>query len=307
MSKTSHSHDHLSSEYLTELLLALTNPLRPSISGIRTHNVQTPLMASAEIPEDVKAMASELKLAVRRALSKGEYLLEVTLPRGLCIFKSIGKQTLGNPDLKIPEEYCLQGDRDCAYLCCELFANLGEDVACVLPEESLADAEREWKQAGLQTRLVTSISGVSGQGFGSKKPPKVLVLTRADKEMLQELNAKNSDKERIVILANPKQLKSGKGRKGFESAFFLKDNPHPDWRGGMMYRSYPGQWLLATSGQDGRSYVHGRQDERVTLDKIDAAFTKIKSEDSLQAKAGSFFGAAPVGSMAALERKAGGD
>ena len=246
-----------------------------------------------------------------------------------------------------------------AYIVCEMFQNLGDSVACVLPEEAIPFAEREWRKGGLQSRLITSpaqlrpgaVSGGFAGGAASAVAgsPRVVVCTRANKAMLSALQPiiEPLGNEVVVVLVNPARLKSGKGRRcgqfcptsvspgacprtpmrvrvrrgphlfdatralrhpsirarsGYEAAFVLRDNPHPKWRGGFLYRPYPQRWALGVAGAGGRPVIHGRSEARPTLDELESGFTKIQDDTSLVS--GGAMSA--VGAAAALERVGAG-
>lgn len=105
--------------------------------------------------------------------------------------------------------------------------------------------------------------------------------------------------EVVVVLVNPTRLKSGKGRTGYEATFVLLDNPHPEWRGGFLYRPYPQQWALGVAGSAGRAVIHGRSASRPTLAELEVGFDKIKEDTKLVAGGAM----AAVGAAAALERR----
>ena len=107
--------------------------------------------------------------------------------------------------------------------------------------------------------------------------------------------------EVLVLLLNPARLKSGGTRSGYTPTFVLRDNPHPGWRGGLLYRRYPQQWGLGVGAARGRAVVHGRSEQQPTLDEIEVAFEKIKSDTSLISTAGGLLSAS--GAAAALERR----
>ena len=84
-------------------------------------------------------------------------------------------------------------------------------------------------------------------------------------------------------------------------AFVMRENPHPDWRGGLLYHRYPEQWLLGGAGSGGNPVIHGRTRERPSLSEIETGFSKIKDDKSLISQAGGILSKA--GTAAALERK----
>ena len=303
-------------------LLAPASPLgdallRPSAARCRTD--QAAVAMAVPIPGSPKEIAVEASLCVQRALADGKRRLDVTVPDGLCFF-SAGAQTIGDPTARPDAQTKLRADRELAYLVSEMFQGLGDGVACVLPEESMAPAEREWRKGGLQTRLVSSpkallpkgAKGASGLGgfagakaaakgsLSASTPLRAVLLVRANKAMLEAMDPVIGPlgNEVVVVLVNPTRLKSGKGRPGFEPTFVLRDNPHPGWRGGFLYRPYPTPWQLGVAGNGGRPVVHGQSPNRPTLDEVEAGFTKIKDDTSLVAGGAM----AAVGVAAALER-----
>ena len=142
---------------------------------------------AAELPGSPKDLAEEASLAVQAALGAGCRRLEIAVPDGLCFFNAGKQEMIGDPNLAPPQATKDKGDRDLAYLVCEMFKPLGTDVVCVLgSENALAIASREWSKGGLQTRLVASASELASRGgrggfgagaaAGAPSPPRVVVL-----------------------------------------------------------------------------------------------------------------------------------
>lgn len=269
-----------------------------------------------ELPGSPKELAEDASFGVQAALSAGIRRLEVAAPEGLCFFGSAGKQMLGDPDDNaIPAGVRQKADRELAYLVCEMFKPLGDDVVCILPsEDAVSKGEREWAKGGLQTRLVASAAEITAgakRGFGSgaldTSPPRVVVSVRANKERLAQLQPliEPLGEEVAVVLVNPTKLKSGGSRAGYTPAFLLRENPHPDWRGGLLYHRYGEQWLLGVAGSGGKAVIHGRSSERPSLATIDEGFARVKDDGSLVSRAGGLLSAA--GAAAALERRVKSD
>jgi len=279
------------------------------------------MQTTGDIPESPKALATELSLAVQSAVSDGKRRIELTLPEGLCfgLFGAPpGQQVLGDPTaaFTLPKAQRSRADRELAYLVLEMFQGLGDNnCACVISDEtSLELAAREWAKVGRYVRLATNPSQLvqkSKSGFkvskGSKAerelpPPKLIVLVRPKKTDLKALAPVIDPlgNEVVVVIANPPSQKVAvKGsRKGYEPVYTLLSNPHPDWRGGVLKRSYPGKWSLGVAAKVGAPRTHGRSAERPTLDQIDAGFAKIKDDTSL-VSGGAM---AAVGAAAGLER-----
>ena len=190
---------------------------------------------------------------------------------------------------------------------------MGNEVAVVLPDDgtALKQAERSWSKSQLRTRLVSSPAALIPRkaGFGkaattADAPLRVCIVVRPNKATLAELKPiiEPLGREVVTLLVNPARTKSGGPRAGYTATYWLRDNPHPDWRGGLLYRAYPAQWVLAVAAARGRAVVHGRSAERPKLEAIDAAFDEIKSDTSLISQAGGLLSAS--GAAAALERRA---
>ena len=292
-------------------------PAAPRAAAATTPRAAVRLMADITLPSSPKDVATQASLAVQAALSDGHRRLEVTAPEGLCFFGSQGKQTLGDPDLGVPTGMRERGDRELAYICAEMFSALGDGVAVCLPDDDAVEAtRREFAKGGLQARLTSSptalapktgggggFGGGGGGGGGAASPLRVVLMVRANKQSLAALKpvVDPLGNEVVVLLVNPQRLKSGKDRKGYVPTFVLRDNPHPEWRGGLLYRCYPGRWALAVAAAGGRVVVHGQSDDKPTLDDLGEGFEKIKDDTSLISQAGGLLSAA--GAAAALERR----
>ena len=158
---------------------------------------------------------------------------------------------------------------------------------------------------GIETAVLSDATGPPVDPLALVAARKMVkrTLASANKELLAELQPVIDPlgNEVVVVLCNPTRLKSGKSRAGYCSAFLMRDNPHPDWRGGLLYRKYPNQYLLGVAKAGGSAVVHGRSDERPSLEVIEAGFAKVKDDKSLLGTAGGIFSAA--GAAAALERR----
>mmetsp|Transcript_151574 Transcript_151574/g.264098 ORF Transcript_151574/g.264098 Transcript_151574/m.264098 type:complete len:400 (-) Transcript_151574:179-1378(-) len=265
-----------------------------------------------KIPNNPKILAETLTDALSFALSDGLRRIEVTMPDGLCLYGEMNaKQKIGDPDKKMPEMVIRQADRDVAYLVSEQLGAFGDSVVCVLPSKSMQVAEREWAQGRLATRLVSSLDkllpkgtkgGGAGFGGGRKAKIRVLIVPRADKSVIKKMQPiiEPLGDEVIVILVNPKKLRSGKNRAGYTPAFVLQDNPHPDWKGGMLYRAYPRQWVLGVAGNKGEASISEKSDERPSLKQLEIGFKRIKETKGIWNRiSGGFDGL--YGAAAALE------
>ena len=288
-----------------------------SRAACRSSSYRSGPVVAGELPTSPKELAEAASLGVQAALSAGKRRLEVSAPEGLLFFGG-GAQSLGDPDAVLPAAVKAKADRELAYLVCEMFKALGDEVACVVPsDEGLAFAQKEWAKGRLQTRLVSSVRAIApprgkaagfgggGGGAGGAKggAPRVVVVIRANKQKLAELQPllEASGDEICCVLVNPAKLKSGGSRAGYVPAFLLRENPHPEWRGGLLYHRFGEQWLLAVAGARGGAVVHGRSAERPTMEVVDAGFAKVKDDGSLVSSAGGLLSAA--GAAAALERR----
>lgn len=270
----------------------------------------------AKIPDNPKVLSEVAVEALKNALNEGLFRMEMTMPDGLCLYDT-QKQNVGDPDVAVPDYVKRKADRDLAYLVCEQFFALGDKVACVLPSNTLGEAEREWTEGRLATRLVSSLDKLkpkkgtgSGVGFGIREKSQlaVIVLPRADKKMLKKLQSTINDlgNDVIVVLVNPKPLRSGKNRAGYTPTFVLKDNPHPDWKGGLLFRAYPSQWVLGVAGSKGEATISEKSDERPTLDELEIGFKKIKETKGIWNRISAGFDGL-YGDAAALESRVSGE
>ena len=59
----------------------------------------------------------------------------------------------------------------------------------------------------------------------------------------------------VIVLLNPAK---GNTKRGYEAVYTMLDNPHPEWKGGLLFRSYPSSWALGVAGKVGKPKIHGR-------------------------------------------------
>ncbi|KAL1495529.1 hypothetical protein AB1Y20_016893 [Prymnesium parvum] len=275
---------------------------RSVVSHVR---MQTTTAPPATFPANPKELATQLSLAVQASLAEKHRKLEVRLPTGLCfgLFGPAGEQMIGTPDAMIPEETQQRGERELAFLMAEIFQSYESACAVVFPDaKSAALAERDFTRRKLQPRIVSSLRELSGRpkaGFGSKAkgaavPPKIIILVRPQ---AKDVRSVTLPEEGVILLLNPAKDSS---KQGFEPIYTMIDNPHPDWKGGILFRSFPSSWALGVAGKRG-PVIHGRQDTRPTLDEIDVGFERVKSDKSLLSQAGGFL--SQSGAAAGLERR----
>ena len=304
---------------LSASLLCIALVLAPPAARNAGGRAGRPRM-EAKLPTSPKEIATEMSLAVQAALGAGERRLNVELPEGLCfgLFGGApGQQTLGQPSALVDAATKQRADRELAFLFCEMFQGLGDGATAVcFREEAMAQAAaREWAKGGLAAvpRIVLSPADLAPRrpkaagfgkaaagGGGTAEPPKVVLSVRPSKVELRELAAlvKPLGDEVVVVLLNAPRLKSGGVRAGYEAAYSLLSNPHPGWRGGVLYRAYPGQWNLGCAAKVGGPRIHGRSAEKPSLNELDAGFARVKDDTSL-VTGGAL---AAVGAAAALER-----
>ena len=81
--------------------------------------------------------------------------------------------------------------------------------------------------------------------------------------------------EAVIVLLNPTAALPA----GYEWAYALEENPHPDWRGGLLSYERGGQWELGVAMANGQPVVHGRSPARPTLEEIDGVPTLLLPGD----------------------------
>jgi len=268
--------------------------------------------APAKLPESPKQLAAQMSVAVQSALKGQCRLLEVRLPDGLCfgLFgKPPGKQMLGDPDDALIPAVQEQADRELAWLFVEMFQSYGDACCVVFPDSKAAKAaERDWSSTPLTPRVVGSLFELQGRrkaaaGFGGSRPkgsaggaaPQVIVLVRPK---ASDVKAVERPEGGVVVLLNAGKWHQ---KRGYEAVYALQDNPHPGWRGGLLFRSYPSSWSLGVAGKVGAPRIYGSQDGRPTLEEIDRGFEAVKSDKGLISQVGGVLSAA--GAAAALERR----
>jgi hypothetical protein len=236
------------------------------------------------IPTNPKDVATQMSLAVQAALAAGETRLAISVPQGFRfgIFGEAGKQTVGTPGAAPSLATAQRAEFELVFLCAEMFRGA---CTCVMENApAVKAAEREFSGKGLRPRLVPSVSKAAPKaaaGFGAKvagkeraeQQSKVLVVGSG--RSASELKKLSVPEGGLVLALNPRKLPAG-----YEPVYVLEDNPHPDWEGGLLVRSYPGDWALGVAGYGGKPTVHGRSPSRPLLDAIDEGFVQIKDNSN---------------------------
>lgn len=259
-------------------------------------------LGAGQLPASPKEVATEISVAVGAALQDGRRRLCIVTPDELAFGmfgKPMGKQVLGNPDVKAPASLLARNERELAYLVVEMFQQYAESCVVVLSDSKwVKAAEKDWKNASIRPgRIVGSIKELlKPAGFGQKTKagkPKVVIVSQPGTAALGELEpyAEELGSAAVVVLLNPR-----KEPEGYFTAFTLQDNPHPDWAGGLLFQAHPGLWVLGAAGNSGAVKVHGTSNRRPTLDEIDAGFGKVSGDTNW------FSGG---GAAAALRRRSG--
>ena len=297
--------------------LSALRPLMASVPGRQLARsaimTRTTSVAMAELlPSSPKELAQQMSLSVQAALADKHRKLEVKLPSGLCfgLFgQPPGKQMLGSPDAMIPAPVQERSSRELAFLFVEIFQTYKEACVVCFPNARAADAaEKEWARSQLSPRIVASLDELAKRpaaGFGKSKSmgstrgaavqPQILLLVEPT---VAQVKAATIPDGGVIVLLNPSKQNA---KRGYEMVYTLVDNPHPDWKGGLLFRSYPGQWTLGVSAKVGPPRIHGRSTARPSLVEIDAGFEKVKSDKGLLSQAGGVLSAA--GAAAGLERR----
>jgi hypothetical protein len=69
-------------------------------------------------------------------------------------------------------------------------------------------------------------------------------------------------------------------REEYQRVFYIKTAPLPSWSGGVLYRSYPDEWILGVPRKIGPPKVLISSAERPSMEEMDAAMRKEQEEIS---------------------------
>jgi len=239
-----------------------------------------------DFPTGPKDVATSMSLGVQAALQAGQLRLELTVPPTIAFglfSKAPSKQILGDPNMRPNKEMLSRADREVAYLTVEMFQAYQDSCVCVFGDKKAAKAaEREWTRSSLRPRVLSRLaeinkkSGVGFSGGGAVGPPKVVIVCRPNEAAMPVIESLSDElgRDAVIVLLNP----TASPPASFVPAFSLEENPHPDWKGGLLYHEYGGQWELGVAGSSGEPRVQGRSLSRPTLEEIDRGFELIESD-----------------------------
>ena len=257
------------------------------------------------LPTSPKDIATQMSYAVQAALAAGKTELAITLPPGMRfgLFGDAGKQVIGTPGAAPSLAQAQRAEFELVFLCAEMFR--GECTCVFQSAAAVKAAEREFASKGLRPRIVPNVGKVTAKtamGFGKKSTAgaaeksavqaKVIIVSQPSASDLKKLT---KPEDGLVLIINPRKRPAE-----YEQVYLLEDNPHPEWEGGLLFRSFPDDWALgvagaAVAGFGGAPTVHGRSPSRPLLEAIDQGFATIKNDSNPFVKG--------VGAAAALRRR----
>ena len=120
----------------------------------------TVLQGAGTLPRSPKDVATEVSVAVGVALREGRQRLWIVTPNDLVfgLFgKPMGKQVLGNPDVRAPTSLLLRCERELAYLMVEMFQDYAASCVVVFCDRTrVKAAEKDWKTAAVRPGRIVS-------------------------------------------------------------------------------------------------------------------------------------------------------
>lgn len=261
----------------------------PSTSSSRVYCGPKP---AGSIQGTVKQVKESLQSGLRAKLSR----MEVEVPAG----SDFGTE---NHTFQTSSE-SITTDRQLARLILEMFAgNQLKSVVVFGKAVQAHDAQRVWgptvEVSGiLSIELdIRSRKGFSSGGSGKKRTTKtssevdkslrnvdLLILTSLDEDDLEKAAELVNEygMGTLIILVNSRiqgmdtlvAVPSIRGyfQKEFEPVYILRPNPHPQWSGGVLFRSFPNPWLICRKQTIGPARVLLESDRLPSLDEVSEAF-----------------------------------
>lgn len=190
--------------------------------------------------------------------------------------------------LKLDVQKELEGDIEMARAVCGMFEGTGLVVRCLVEDGIVGRVLKRWrgtsaKVFGMKEGVGRGVKG----GFGVRKRGReeegdkvdvfVVVGARGSLKVVKELCGRVG-MDVLVVLVNVRLDEREEGevvellKGGFERVYCIRNDPHPGWAGGVLFRKFPEDWVLVRKGFVGGVNVLLRSKERPSLDSIAKAF-----------------------------------
>jgi len=264
------------------------------------------------LPKNIKDAVTQLRGSIQAALQSRVSRMDVEMPYA-ANFGVEGRKTVKEEELSmVRQEDAESSDRELARLIAEMFKGTGIDENMVIAfsdSNQAKKAVRQWEFSSVPGQVIVidakgkkvkSAKG-GGGGFGAKKGvdeeieisaspvpagTEVLVIVAPKAKQLKaiENNANNLGMGCLIILVNARldevvyasEQQEDFFKSEFNRVFMLKPSPLQNWKGGVLYRSFPDDWQLCMPKTLGFPKELLAQKDMPTLEELNEAFKNEK-------------------------------
>lgn len=289
-----------------------------SFGGIGGKRDEDDTAGGSNLPRDVKEAVSKCRVATQQALQNRMSRMAIEFPVGTKFGVEKSKKTKATADGGPTKGVLDQSDRELARLFVEMFQPVGgENIVVAFTEQGLADmAKKQWKDDAGASSRVMAMNRRKGGGQKKKAKPKgfaaKLDAELADSEDTGPFELPGGTEVALFVAPGPKELvviekiceKVGMGTlvvllnarmskidnfgtetaeklftEDFEQVFCLAAAPQEAAPDCLLYRSYPGNWVMARKPKVGQPKPMLTQDTKPTFDECQTAYDELEIGD----------------------------
>lgn len=267
-----------------------------------------------QLPKNIKDSVTQLRGSIQAALQNRISRMDVEMPFA-ANYGVEGRKTAKAEDMSmIRQEDAQSSDRELGRLIAEMFKGTGIDENMVIAFADGTQAKkavRQWEFSSVPGKVIvmdakgkkTKAAKGSGGGFGAKKAEgeekaisasavpdgtEVLIVIAPTAKQLNAIQtaSENLGMGCLIILVNARldemaysseqQMEYFKTE--FDRVFMLKPSPMKNWKGGVLYRSFPDDWQLCMPKTIGFPKILVQKKEMPTLEELNEAFKNEKEE-----------------------------
>jgi len=272
----------------------------------------TVISMAKQVPRNVKESVDQLRDAIQAALSGRKSRMDIEFPYASS-FGVDGEKK--KSDAKIPLVTKGDGDasdRELARLVAEMFRGTALEETTVVAFSDAAQAgkaKKKWDvgRAEFKGQIIVldakqkkmKASGGGGFGAAPKEAPsaisavpdgtEVLLIVGPQARQLKAIEQLASEVGQgcVIILVNARldeiEYESPEQKNyftaEFERVFFIKTAPLPTWSGGVLYRSYPDDWILGVPRKIGPPKALLTTARKPSMDEMDVALRGEQLDD----------------------------
>ncbi|KAJ8901934.1 hypothetical protein NDN08_004136 [Rhodosorus marinus] len=263
----------------------------PHHRGLKGSRIQ-PVTAAVQPPMNVRGTIKQVREAVQASLQARMSRIEICTPKNASFQLEKSKESSTSSEANADAA----STRELTKLFIEFFRGNDLGIVAVFPTKQAADKakkswgpDHEYRVTSLKEMRKTSRSGFGGSAI--QEDENVVIIAGGGSKELTMVQRLSDDlgQDVLIVALNMRVDSSGqdsktveKFRKAFDTVYWYQVGPHPRWNGGILFKSYPEDWMLCRVGTFRQVKTLLTSPTRPTEADIVSAFRGEQEDDTSQ-------------------------